>query len=264
MENKFFVNDLIQEVGNINAVNSYNFQFEEYEFVEIEGKKFIKGIGKAVNPYTNENLLEGPELLFSLVNLVKGNLPQFFDKEFMDPVVSDNDVLQWVKKNGIPYRDKELHYLNVLNLEHFKRRVAWLTARFNLWKAIVEENLNEVKKWNFALQKYDDLLKVQFAEETNELVIYQKALAKKIGDSMKVKISLDYTNGFKFIVETDDLFSVAYYQFAALMTKEPSDSKKKMKHCSYCNSIFWAKSAKKKYCSKCDRRTIWSRKQKEA
>jgi hypothetical protein len=275
MGNAMFIGDLLEEVGNLTMVNSFNYRYEQYGFEEIEGKKYIVGKG-FINQFEDELSFDGPELLFSLVNLVTGEMPEFFNSPHLDNVITEENIMEWCEKYGLPYTDqhfweneklnnKGYRFDNVLELNHFRYRLAWLYSQFNLWLGVINDDSEEIKKWSFAVKVNLDAINILHPSLT-EIDSIKKALAYEISNITKVKVSLDYNvlkGTFEFKLLDQSLFSIAYYQFAALTTKSPSDSKKKMKNCNYCNSIFWANSAKKKYCSNCDRRTIWSRRNKK-
>lgn len=276
--NKYFLSDISDQVGQMNEMNCLNYRFEKYKVEIIKGEKFIVGKGQS-------ELLEGHtelsfneiHLLLSLINLLKGELPkQFYQRNpnvnELDSVISDEDVLKWVKVNGIPYQDKQLNKLlddeqlrpTHLHIQLFKFRIATLYARFALWKATLEENPPGIEEYKKALWTYD-FHKGQ-DKNKDDLILVKKCLAQEIGTEANIRMSLRYDEDQKknvFTLSSDSLLSIAYYQLASLMSKPYSDSKEKMKSCKSCNSLFWANHARTKYCSSCDRRTVWSRKQRK-
>jgi hypothetical protein len=272
MGNTRAIGDLLEEVGNLTMVNSFNYRYEKYQFEEIEGKNYIVGKGR-INQFEDNVSFDGPELLFSLINLVTGEIPKYFDSPHLDNIITDENIMKWCEDYGIPYTDqhfwgsKELNkkgygFDNVLQLGMFRYKIAWLYSEFSLWMGILNEDPEEITKWKFGVN--EDATKI-IHPSLNEMDLIKKSLAYEVSNKTKVRVSLDYNpqkNTFEFKLLDQSLFSIAYYQFTALITKSPSDNKKKMKNCNYCNSIFWANSAKKKYCSNCDRRTIWSRRNK--
>lgn len=274
MKNSIFIGNLLEEVGNLMSVNSFNCQFEEYTFEEFNGFKFIKGKGRPENPYTKDNFFDGPSLLFSLINLVKEPLPRFFDD--LDEVLLDEDILNWVKKYGIPYQDGKLneinkdkiHRIDILYLYSFKYKLAWLYSSFSLWNAIFYEDNEEIIKFDYVTKLNLKIKKTVFKnrELHNGIDLIKEALAETIDQKTNVSIHFEYnlnTKAYEYNLKSDSLFSIAYYQLSSLMSKKYNETKKKMKKCSYCNSIYWAKHANSKYCSNCDRRTIWSRENKK-
>ena len=271
MEHAFFIGDLLDEVGKLTIVQSYNLRFEEYEIEEIKGKKFIVGKGRPANPFKNENVFEGPELLFSLINLVKGPLPKYFNEPHMDSVISDESIMKWCKKYGIPYRDTELNRLledekwrdNILHLGMFKYKIAWLYAYFSLWKAIISEDQEEINKYrDFVKLEMETIKMLPDGPKKDDLTYLKEALTAAVDKHFRVNIHLVYNSDsktYEFKLASDSLIIIAYYQLASLMTKNHTENKKKMKNCAYCQSIYWANHANSRYCPNCDRRTVWSR-----
>lgn len=275
MQNAIFIGNLLEEVGNLTIVNSFHYRYEKYQFEEIEGKKYIVGKGR-INQFEDNISFDGPELLFSLINLVTGEIPKYFNTPHLDNIITDENIMKWCERYGMPYTDqyfwgnKELNkkgygFDNVLELGMFRYKIAWLYSEFSLWVGVLNEDPQKVKTWDFAVKANKEAAKI-LHPVLNGMDLIKKALAYEISNKTKVQVSLDYNQEkgtFEFKLLDQSLFSIAYYQFAALMTKAPSDNKKKMKNCNYCNSIFWANSAKKKYCFNCDRRTVWSRRNKD-
>lgn len=276
MKNSFFIGDLKEQVGELTSIGSYHFHYNSYEIKEIEGELFIVGQGE---PGTNkkDRELEGPELLFSLLGLVKNELPEDFGEpellHDLEGVIFNGDVLKWVEAHGIPYTDETLNEWlnerkirsNLLHLETIKNDIAWLYALFILWKATIEENENDIEKMKFALMGFEKANSmVKQLEGYDKVSAIMDALTEFINlHTADVNINVHFDQKSKkcrFILRTDSLMNVAYYQFGALMTKPLAENKKKMKTCSSCHSVFWANHANNRYCSNCDRRTVWSRK----
>lgn len=266
MKNKVFIDDLLHQVGNLNAVNSNNPHFESYQMQEHDGEKYIVGVGNEIAPDSEKSTFDDPELLFSLISLVTESSPG-------ELAIVDKNIMNWCKTYGIPYLD-DLNCdqdevsragtgnCNMLHVQIFKYSVKNLYKKFRLWMALVNENENEIAAFSNSVDHF-----IERSHSTQEKVdLLKKALAKAINIESSIEFKLDYnfdTKSFEFRLSDSCLFSLAYYQFSALLTKDDSESKKKMKQCTYCQSIYWAKHANAKYCTKCNRRTIWSRKNKK-
>jgi hypothetical protein len=279
--NKYFVSDITDQVGQMNEMNCLNYKFEKYKIETVKGERFIVGKGKS-------ELLEGNtelsfneiHLLLSLINLVKGELPeQFYQRNpnvnELDSVISDKDVLKWVKTHGIPYQDKQLNKLlndeqlrpTHVHIQLFKFRIATLYARFALWKATLEEDPQGIEKYKKALWTYD-FHKGQ-DKNLDDLILVKKCLAQEVGTEANVRMSLRYDEikendeikeKYVFTLSSDSILNIAYYQLASLISKPKSDSREKLKTCESCGSLFWTKHARRKYC--CDRRTAHSRRKR--
>lgn len=272
MKKDIFIGDLLEEVGKLSEVKSFNLRFPEYKIKKIEGMKFVVGEGKAENLLVNEKeIFDSPDLLFSLLRLSPGDSPINSPSEIHIP---DKEILKWVKKYGIPYQDKELNFkLNdelirddVLHIDGFKRKLFWLHGLFHLWKALIEEEEEGIKKFQYSLQFFVQLENFINPEIDSEKLL-KSAIATKISESFSdISLRLIYnkeTNKYEFTLTASSLFDIAYFQLAALMTKSRSENKKKMKKCALCGSVFWAHHGHQKYCSMCPRQTAWSRKQKQ-
>ena len=264
MNNFHFVKDLREEIGSLSEVDSISFKFESYDFEVINGEKFI--VGKVTKESLIENESKDKELLFSLINLVKDPLTERFDVPTphinkLDTIIHDENILKWVKEYGIPYRDKELNRLlddetwriNYLHVDTFRFQLAKLYARFSIWKSIIEDEPKKIDNYIMSLltinlKAWKDLKK----NTTEYLPVVKKALAQEVGIGAGVNIRLKYDNNIDqnvFILSTDSLLSIAYYHLSALMTKPYSESKKSLKYCKMCNSIFWASHKNSDYCS---------------
>jgi hypothetical protein len=266
----YYVSDLAADIGNLTTVSSSNFVFEDYSIKEIEGKRFVIGERPIKNPHRDPTLYKGPELLFSLIQLVKGELPAYFNGPHMDRVISDKDVLNWCEKYGIPYRDREMNLLlndelarmNQLHLGIFKYKIAKIYAAFALWKALSEEDEGEITKLKYI---WEPLLKIREiagkVEQKDQITKLKESLALSIPvDGVRMQL-IHHDGKFKFAAITDSLINLAYYQLSSLMTRP--DTEKRMKNCEHCHSPFWAKGNNSKYCPNCNRKTVWSRNKKE-
>lgn len=283
MKNSIFIADLQEEVGDLSEVLKINPKYETYEIELIEGKRFIVGKGKPDFLNKKEVTISGVDLLLSLVNLIKEDeeFPHYYNEPHMDPVISDDDVLKWVEKYGIPYKDRKLNEIygdeiwrfDYLHLGHFKYRLAWLYTSFSLWKGLIEEDRQQIEKFKHAANTLLGWLKIEDEKinpgnPTSEIILIKKALAQSIGDKAHIQLGLRYHSDLDqnvFTLQANSLFDIAYYQLGSLMTKTPSDSKKSLKSCSSCHSLFWAKHKNSKYCHnpKCNRKNTYYHKNKD-
>lgn len=292
MENSVFIADLTEEVGNLTMVDSLNcFKYEKYSIRSFLGEPYIIG-GKRLDTQSdpvfrrNPTKFDGPQLLFSLINLVKTDKNMMFDNKWVNESISDKDIMEWIEKYGFPYIEKvdlkDIESREILEIEkyllkasgvhlhNFKRKIAYLYGCFNLWNAIYEEDVRKIEKFKKSVsvrlmwrQNRSQIL----SGKTEDLILLNQALSDTINFNSNIKIEVNYnekTANYGLTLTSHSLVDIAYYQLSSLMTKSPSENKKKMKTCSSCNSIYWANHANSKYCSNCDRRTEWSRKNKKA
>lgn len=247
------MNDLTHEVGNLSKVDSLNFMYEDYDFKDINGEKFIIGKGKLINnPFKNKNPFDKPELLFSLILLVKG--PQ--------EIISDEDLMKWICKYGMPHTDNQLY------IRKFKQSVEWLYGLFSLWKALFEEDQEEIKKLKSVVDS--ELIVNQYLldnKNKDETTLIKEALATAVSDGIKVNLQVEYnprTKGFDYVLKSETLLSIAYCQLSGLMTKPQTEIKKSLKTCQMCNKIYWADRSNSKYCKNkgCSKQNRWNKNNK--
>ncbi|MBP1944642.1 hypothetical protein [Cytobacillus luteolus] len=259
MEKELYIGDLNDHVGTLAASNTVNTHFESYELEKDDEEVYI--VGK--KGYKAEEVeVDNINFLLSLINLVKGDLPkQYYSAQpninKLDTVISDEDILKWVQNYGFPYLESE--NIVKLNLNKFKRKLAMLNARFLMWKAIFEENDKEIKKYKSALLTLDKNKKLH--PELSELSITKKALAEDVGTWGSVTVRLRYdekTDSNIFYISAKNQLDIAYYQLGMLMTKKDTENKKRLRYCANgeCNSMFWTKHSRTKFCNNCDRRKV--------
>ncbi|MCQ6530741.1 hypothetical protein [Bacillus mycoides] len=291
----FFINDLKEEIGSLSGVKGYSCTFENYNFEEIKEEKFI--VGEYTEKTVSDYEIKDKNLLFSLLSLVKGALPDNFfqypftfgfrkspQKNKLETIISDENIFEWVKEYGIPYEDKVLNRLlndeqwrlNYLHLNLFRWEIARLYSFFSIWKSLLEEDFEEIEKYTVSIW---DLRMIMFEDKknnpnspTDKIYLIKKALAQEISHWTKVEIKLKYdreTDRNIFELSTGSLLNVAYYQLAELLTKPYLDSKKSLKTCKMCKSLFWAEHKNSDYCSsvnpksKCSRQNFYYRKKQK-
>lgn len=256
-KNEITMDDLFQEVGNLSNVDSLNFKYENYDFMVKDGEKFIIGYyededgrrtGETINnPFQDKNQYERPDLLFSLIRLVKDN------------EIADEDLMKWVKQYGMPHTDNQLH------VEKFMQCVRWLHDYFSLWKALFEEDKKEI---NILKNVVDSELKTnEFLLDNkgkDELTMIKEALSAAVSSWIKVNLQVEYnqkTQTFGYVLQAESLISIAYIQLAALMTKPQTEIKKSLKICQVCNKVYWADRPNSKYCKSkgCSKQNRWNK-----
>jgi hypothetical protein len=66
-----------------------------------------------------------------------------------------------------------------------------------------------------------------------------------------------------FALRASRLFDYVFFQLASLIMKPESEVKRGLKQCHGCSQFVWGH-GNRRYCSRCDRRTLWSRKTRAA
>lgn len=285
MDNSLFINDLRQELGSLPTVNSPVFKYKEYESIVVDSSEYIiaKGLIDPHEPKSNlyvelgiecESAAYGSfEILFSLIQLVKikGYQSKDFDKIPDDEIISNNDIIEWCYKYGLPFFPttqikEDLTDSNGEKVEagfltgSFRLSLSFLYGCFNLWRAIYEKNSNDIDKYAAFL----GILKNAKFKNLDEKISTLKSSFPLLSiGSIELRPRYDAkTDAFGFGIYTRDIFQVAYFQLATLMTKTSKEIKDNFKMCPACSSMFWGH-GNRKYCPNCNRKTIWSRKQKE-
>lgn len=286
MDNSIFIGDLRQELGKLCETRSPILKFEEYTTVKSGEIEYIVGkslIGDENNlkvrrdkpqEYEDDignNIYADFEILFSLfklINLEKYS-PRCLEKPESNTVILTEEIIDWCYRYGYPFNPiaRELYkpeggFDYRFDVRDFHMQVGLLYTHFLLWKAILDSNETDVDKYIFLT----GLKASQFKNSKDKISAVKRYLPNLLGSS---RLHLKYDSKkdvFCFGVFARDLFDVAYFQLATLMTKPNKDIKDNFKICPLedggCGSMFWGH-GNMKYCNNCDRRTIWSRKHKK-
>jgi hypothetical protein len=218
---------------------SYNFSTKKFEYCSVS---------------TNEL-----DLLLSLIELIKEPI----DMNNLQESFSNDEIIKWCERYTLPGLSKHEKiqenkntsdfptlFYNCMLLDIFYFEVTILYSLFNLWRAALEEDNEKIKHYATLLKKDFDITKKAAVDIILSVFIDEK---------MK-NIYMRFLNfgENKLFLDTDDIFSMCYFQLANLITK-PSESKKHLRECKNCRRLFWGH-GNSGYCSNCDRRTVWSRK----
>jgi hypothetical protein len=298
MDNSIFISDLRQELGNLTTIKVTNLIFKEYIIEKINDYKhdnitnsdeFI--IGKELimlePPLSNKlsefeferatSTYESSDLLFDLINIVEldGYLPAGFNRPNLDPIMPTRKIIGFCRKYGMPFNvlktipdsfraDKNGGTMKYgFSIQSFRYRLGFLYSFFRLWKGIQENNYKDIDEYAFCVGIANE---DKFDNRVNKIATIKRMLPLDMRGSLNLLPRYDSSSDtFGFGIYANDLFDVAYYQLAAIMTKG-TDFKENLKICppdgGGCGSIFWGH-GNQKYCKKCNRKTIWSRKQKK-
>lgn len=270
-ERGFFVkyNWPIEDVGNLGEVTYTSTALgvmSDYKTEEINGEKYIKEAGEAVHKYIV--LPEGNKLILSLLETVKE--PSVWDWTTLPSITPFDNIKKWLIKYGLPGFDQGLFYTHgmVYPLELFEKHVATIFLMFKLYESIYFETEEALFKYWSALIKHPDFeeysqklhkeLQRNFSEKTleNKKASALGLLSMIITHEIE-NIKLQF-NGDQFWLKTVSVFDICYYQFGCMLTKNDDSTWKNIKKCANCQTYFWGH-GNKRYCDRCDRRTVWSR-----
>ncbi|MGE5582201.1 MAG: hypothetical protein ACM3X9_06655, partial [Bacillota bacterium] len=175
---------------------------------------------------------------------------------FLDELSLSDDVINWCKKFGIPYEEKYFSENYVENgqtgwmgfrLKNFKRRISILYGLFNIWYGLIYDDFKRVIEFSPLLNTYDK------NKDLNEQIKDWKSdLAFNIEMEMNTSLGIKYnekSNKFVMVPSTNNLISVAYFQFSMLMTMTGTGNGAKF--CSQCGKLFEIEHGNKKICPQC-------------
>jgi|GEM_PF-6585892 len=263
----------VEEVGKLGEVN-YSLRalgvMSDYTTEEINGEKYIKEAGGEVIQHIK--LPADNKLIISLLEIVKEISP--WDWAMLSVIVPFDNIKKWLLKYGLPGYDEELFYKHgtLYSLRLFEKHVITLFLMFKLYESIYFEKEEDIVKYWSILIKHPDFVK----RSQNE---YQEQQNKFIGKTLENKkasvldllgiivnhevenIQLRFLEYYrKFHLSTASVFSICYYQFGLMLSKNDKTVWKNIKKCANenCQTYFWAH-GNRKYCDMCDRRTIWSK-----
>ncbi len=235
--------------------------------VEYKDSMNIIGINPAFNAKTKKfefyiASTNDLNILLSLISLV--NEP--INIHSLSDSFNNNEIIKWCKDHTLPSvkKDEDLKLCNTeknkflyssMPLDSFYREVTIIYLLFNTWRFLNSEDFNKAKKYATKLR---ELTLGGKAKEINDNDDINIILTAYIDLEMK-SIYARFTNfgSNKLFLDTDNLFSMVYFQLSNLMTK-PIESRKHLKECSNCHRLYWGH-GNSRYCDNCDRRTVFSR-----
>ncbi|PPD57361.1 hypothetical protein JP09_009995 [Dehalogenimonas etheniformans] len=190
-------------------------------------------------------------------------------------------VVKWLEEWGLPGHsgDAYTHGLWGYPLQKFKISIATIYLLFEINDLLREieisktdiESTDRLKHLTWLLITHPFFLKPLTADQfrtkylEKENMNMLEAIRQNVGmclDQQLSGISLHYTFlGPKFYLSVKSLFDVCHYQLGLLTTlslEEYQAKKRHIKTCKACGSLHWGH-GNQRYCSRCDRRTVWSR-----
>ena len=264
---EFYLSDLKEYIGSLHQADSYALFFKKYKIAVYENEEYLIGLESIKKSRPAQ--YDSPALLLAFIGLVQPPLPPYFrssNKEPMKKAVPDKKIISFCKKFGMPYsgiRPKEfypaiddlVHDLavvpnDIIDLEQFRYRVAWLYTRFQVWYELyLKEEKDYVKEYIKRVGETDrSVAKQLLALEVTARMDNARLISRY--DRKKDKFILG--------VRAQSLFDVAYFHLGNLLTMNDEHIKQHLKTCKNprCRRLFWALHGHQKYCEFCDRRTV--------
>ncbi|HAA81541.1 MAG TPA: hypothetical protein DCE09_08320 [Thermoanaerobacter sp.] len=251
-----------EEIGNLIDVDVAVTTWERIILREREGEQYLVsgGAPKVVKPPTTDY-----NFMLSLINLVKVSDVSVSFEGLMNSI-SFEAAAKWVQENGFP--EVEHYYLDGayawLSLSRFRREVVTLWLLFHLWLALLYEDEKEITRYlqSLAARNISDF---SFRRKKITAQQFISDLIDQRLKEMQPRISA-YLPNPRILLHTNNLFTVAYFQLALLITQKDETKGKNLKVCPIeeggCGNLFWGH-GNRKFCPLCDRRTAYSRRKKK-
>lgn len=282
MYNKFLTDDLKANIGNITEVENLNLKFDEYKVVyfesenkdKIPGNEYIRG-AKSFKMDEFHGQINNPNLLFSLLNLMKEPIPEASSEGYLDDMINTDKIIQWCRKYGLPLSDNDFreNYFEADRNKYygfctriFRWEVMYLFSSFKLWEAITKKDIKNIYKYLFRTYiSRDTLDKLKTPDE--KISKAKEALAESINHNFHTDIRIFYnkdTDDFSLSPRDTSLISIAYYQLACFICTpewarfKEEEGKSNIKICKNCLDYFLGH-GNSVYCEKpeCDRRKVY-------
>jgi hypothetical protein len=283
-----YLTGISEELGGLGEVETFRVVFQDYKLAFFDDPPFknypipdvprrqvwyIVG-AQGVKEHGSTSFYQ-PQILISLLNLGKEiEEKQAFGTK--NELVLSDEVINWCKEYGIPYEERyfrENAYkdeegnlknkqdyvsqngekpstnLSGFRLGDFKRRIVILYGLFNLWYGLFFDDFKKVIEFSPLVEQYDS------NKDLNKQILDLKTyLPFRIQMEMNTELGLKYDESKdKYMITplTNNLLSVAYFQFAMLMTSNGVGNG--VRFCSMCGKIFEIEHGNKKICPKCER-----------
>gem|GEM_PF-4144263 len=287
-----YIADLRAYIGTLKQVDAYSWHFKKYtvsaggEYLWADGHIKDKKLTRYDNPsllFSFAGLVQLPHSYWSIEELVKKTTSDM--NSDMKKAIPDKKIIKFCKKFGMPYWEEDdgknlflpvsdlLHEGQFFILNHiampqvalrlfsFRFRVILLYIHFQLWHALYSgENKNGI---------IDEYVKRVLIKEGS----VEKTASMRLSDETamnlrNLRITSKYeknSNSFVLGIRALDLFDIAYFQLANLLTMKDAVVQRHLKTCSNqeCGHLFWGEHGHNRYCPLCDRRTIYSRRNKK-
>lgn len=285
-----FFSDKKAEIGSLLAVECSLHKFTGYEVktvpelkltigeqtVRKKSVKVISGIRPLIRSKKPEFIMGniadtlhridfGKEILFHALNLTrKVNMEKGFNEEARD-AISTEEILALNRRFGLLEESYGLwtqHRIEGFELDHYKYRLFRLRWRFAIYWASVYEDIETLRNLVPIVKMTENERGGTRLSRQETLFLANEWLAM---DTSELKTSLHYdrASGNFSLRSQARTFLEACDILLSLLIASSEDEGKNLKVCrnAECGNYFTGH-GNAKYCSSCDRRTIWSRKRR--
>jgi hypothetical protein len=277
-------------MSNIGGVVTPEAGFALYEHVSVRerhGTRFLVAHGNCVGIFAPQTgawdpdrggvfrPVNGPfETLFSLMRLVHPPVQW----GALDACVFPEEAVQWCLDHGLPEYDEPVVIPDLddfgywFPLEYFQKQTITLFLVFECWRILVSEAWDQFDAVLIALSDTPERIHGLSLEQKKHYAQWN-LFSDIIGQRVR-RIRPMYTwplgpdgspDGAPSIrMVASSLFDYVFFQLAQLTMKPKSEVTQRLKLCRGCSQFFWGH-GNRRYCSRqgCDRRTIWSRKERK-
>ncbi len=243
-------------IRNAEEVECPNLRFSEYECREIDGKKYIIGLGGLAKP--SQLTIKKTDLLFSLLNLANKLTRSPHGFGHLEDSITDLDVnlmIKFCEKYGLPFVGElgvktfdnnsliMKYKLRGFRINSFEFYISYLHDAFLHWERIYSPNtLNENDNRFY-----------------NESIVQAKRMLQSSLKAANISVNIDFSgNEPVFRLQGQDLIDAAFIHLAFLISS-PDGSH--LKRCKICNNLFIAK-GRSEYCKNCSRQSAYKAKRK--
>jgi len=232
-------------------------------------------------------------LLFDTLSLVEE--PKGNTWDWGRQLIDEKRLFKWLEKHGLPVshmgcapaidaEDSTIPSTAVFSyypLQDFANHVGGLYLMYMLFEAITDEDEVKIPRYIRFLTSHPLIRFAPDGPREKKLESYEaqiiglplnekiRAGHQSIGSRLNVELNsmkLGYEPSQQaFYIEAFSLFDLCYYRFAVLIAQAKSSRvghRSHVKRCDNCQKVFWGH-GNRRYCSFCDRRTIWSQRNKQ-
>lgn len=240
----------IENIGDLGVSESFNIKFKEYRLELLGDELCIVGRTKVLEQ--GYVAFTKPDMFLDLINLVQGQPPAVWSRDVLNELIPSSEIIKWCKKYGLLIEDDYVREFDIngreghagFRLHKARRNIAMLYEMFLLWKGLIEEDLDAVRKHLSiaAIPEYQD--------NNEQIAAVKKYLPYSLGSTTHVMV--DFSPGqprLKYIFNS--LFDVCRHQFLLLIVRG-GIKMKYLKSCQSCLKWFATNDGKKKYCPNID------------
>lgn len=267
-------------------------RYSKYSLEWLNGALCIIGQG---NANTKETLKSGgyDRLLFDTLSLV--NEPNGNTWDWGRKMIDEKRLFRWLKRYGLPVSyggctsALDPQYSTVPStaafsyypMQDFANHVGAVYLMYMSFEAIIDKDETKIPRYIRFLTSHPLIHFAPDGLREKKLELFEAQISKlplnkkiKVGhQSIGIRLNVELNSmklGYEpsqqaFYIQAFSLFDLCYYRLATLIAQNKSSEathRNQVKYCRNCQKVFWGH-GNRRYCTFCDRRTVWSRKVKK-